>query len=403
MKEIPFSPPDITDEEINEVVRVLRSGWITTGPETKKLEACLCEYTGVDHAVCFNSCTSAMEMALRLLGVGEGDEVITTAYTYTASASVVSHIGAKLVLADTAPDSFLIDYSQLEHLITERTKAIIPVNIGGLVCDQKRIREIVESKKSLFRPNPDSPLQKALGRIAVISDSAHGLGAVRYNTPSGQLCDFTAFSFHAVKNLTTAEGGALCWMNFDGVDNNELERLLRVYSLHGQTKDAFSKMQLGAWEYDIIAPAYKCNMPDVLAAIGLKQLERYDSMLERRHEIIKMYNDVFLPMGLKPMIHSGDGFRSSGHLYLLRIPGYDVQKRNELITKLAERKITTNVHYKPLPMMTAYKNMGFDIKDFPNAYHQYENEISLPLHTLLTDEDVMTVANAVKELILKQA
>lgn len=399
MKEIPFSPPDITDDEINEVVRVLKSGWITTGMEARTLENKVSEYISTDHTVCFNSCTAAMEMVLRLLGVGEGDEVITTAYTYTATASVVAHVGAKLVLADTAPDSFMIDCSKIENLITERTKVIMPVNIGGLVCDQRKIREIVDRKKSLFRPNPDNALQKAFGRIVILSDSAHGLGATRYNVPSGQLADFTAFSFHAVKNLTTAEGGAITWMNIDGIDNDELERMFRVYSLHGQTKDAFSKMQLGAWEYDIIAPAYKCNMPDVLAAIGLKQMERYDKLLNRRHKIINMYNEIFLPMGLKPMIHSGDGFRSSGHLYLLRIPGYDAQKRNALITALAQRHITTNVHYKPLPMLTAYKNLGFDIKDFPNAYHQYENEITLPLHTLLTDDDVMLVAESVKELI----
>ena len=399
MRDIPFSPPDITEDEINEVVRVLKSGWITTGPESRTLEKKVSEYFGTDHTVCFNSCTAAMELALRMLGIGEGDEVITTAYTYTASASVVKHVGAKLVLADTAPDSFLIDCDSLEGLINERTKAIIPVNVGGKVCDQRRIREIIESKRSVYKPNDKNALQKAFGRVVILSDSAHGLGATRYNIPSGRLADFTAFSFHAVKNLTTAEGGAITWTNIDGIDNDELERMFRVYSLHGQTKDAFSKMQLGAWEYDIIAPAYKCNMPDVLAAIGVKQLERYDSLLNRRHEIIKMYDSVFLPMGLEPMIHSGDDFRSSGHLYLLRIPGYDTQKRNELIIRLAEKHITTNVHYKPLPLLTAYKNLGFDIKDFPNAYHQYENEITLPLHTLLTDEDVMYVAENVKSLI----
>lgn len=399
MKNIPFSPPDITDEEINEVVRVLKSGWITTGPDCRAFEQKISEFTGCDHTVCLNSCTSAMELTLRMLGVKEGDEVITTAYTYTATAAVVTHVGAKLVLADTAPGSFLIDCDSLEGLINERTKAIIPVNVGGKVCDQKRIRDIIESKRSIYKPDESNPLQKAFGRVVIISDSAHGLGATRDNIPSGRLADFTAFSFHAVKNLTTAEGGAITWTNIDGIDNDELERMFRVYSLHGQTKDAFSKMQLGAWEYDIIAPAYKCNMPDVLAAIGLKQLERYDKLLSRRHEIISLYDSVFLPMGLKPMIHSGEDFRSSGHLYLLRIPGYDTQKRNELITRLAEKHITTNVHYKPLPLLTAYKNLGFDIKDFPNAYHQYENEITLPLHTLLSDEDVMYVADTVKSLI----
>ena len=399
MREIPFSPPDITDAEIEEVVRVLKSGWITTGKEVMALEKAVSEFAGTDHTVCLNSCTAAMEMALRMLGVGEGDEVITTAYTYTATAAVTQHVGAKLVLADTAEDSFLIDCESLDRLITEKTKAVIPVNIGGKVCDQKRILEIINSKRNIFRANPKNELQTALGRVALISDSAHGLGAMRCGKPSGQLADFTAFSFHAVKNLTTAEGGALTWMNIDGVDNDKLERTIKIYSLHGQTKDAFSKMQLGAWEYDIIAPAYKCNMPDTLAAIGVKQMERYDKMLERRHEMIKMYDNAFLPMGLKPMIHSGDGFRSSGHLYLLRIPGYDVDERNALISKLAEKKIATNVHYKPLPMMTAYKDLGFDIKDFPNAYNQYKNEITIPLHTLMTDDDVNYVIESLKELV----
>ncbi len=399
MREIPFSPPDITDEEINEVVRVLRSGWITTGAEVRTLEKMVREYSGADRAVCFNSCTAATEMALRMLGIGAGDEVITTAYTYTATAAVVCHTGARLVLADVAPNSFLIDCDSLDGLITERTKAIIPVNVGGRICDQEKILDIIESKRGIFKPNPESRLQAAMGRIALVCDSAHGLGATRGGMRSGQLADFTAFSFHAVKNMTTAEGGAITWKNIDGIDNDELERLFRTYSLHGQTKDAFSKMKLGAWEYDIIAPAYKCNMPDVLAAIGVKQMERYDKMLERRHEIIRMYNDVLLPLGLEPMAHSGEDFRSSGHLYLLRIPGYDVERRNSLIEKLAQRKISTNVHYKPLPLLTAYKNLGFDIKDFPNSYAQYENEITLPLHTLLSDEDVMRVARSVKELI----
>lgn len=397
MKNIPFSPPDITEEEINEVVRVLRSGWITTGPECKKFEEKLREFSNADHSVCFNSCTAAMEMALRMLGVGEGDEVITTAYTYTSTASVIDHVGAKIVLADTAPDSFSIDTKSLDRLITPKTKAIIPVYIGGVICDMNDIRRIVESKKGIFSPN--SPLQEALGRIAIVADSAHGLGAMQNGSHGIELADFTAFSFHAVKNLTTAEGGALMWKNINGVDNEELERLIRVYSLHGQTKDAFSKMQLGAWEYDIITPGYKCNMPDVLAAIGLKQLERYDKILNRRHEIIKMYNDAFLPLGLEPLIHEGKNFRSSGHLYLLRIPGYDCQRRNQLIVKLAERGIATNVHYKPLPILTAYKNLGFDIKDFPNAYAQFKNEITLPLHTCLSDEDVSRIIESVKDLV----
>lgn len=397
MKNIPFSPPDITEEEINEVVRVLRSGWITTGPECKKFEEKLCEFTCADRTVCFNSCTSAMEMALRILEIGEGDEVITTAYTYTATASVVRHVGATLVLADTAPGSFFMDIKSLESLITPKTKAIIPVYIGGVICDMSAMRQVVESKKNLF--SPGSKLQQALGRIALIADSAHGLGAVQNGSHGIELADFTAFSFHAVKNLTTAEGGALSWNNISGVDNEELERLMRVYSLHGQTKDAFSKMQLGAWEYDIITPGYKCNMPDTLAAIGLKQLERYDKILNRRHEIIKMYNSAFVPLGLEPLIHKGESFRSSGHLYLLRIPGYDCEKRNKLIVELAKRGIATNVHYKPLPMLTAYKNLGFDIKDFPNAYAQFENEITLPLHTCLSDEDVSRIIESVKELV----
>lgn len=399
MKSIPFSPPDILEDDINEIVRVLHSGWITTGLETRKFENEISKYIGNDHTICLNSCTSAMELTLRLLGVGPGDEVITTAYTYTATASIVEHVGAKLVLTDTAPNSFFMDYSKLEKLITPNTKVIIPVDIGGRICDQKRIFEIVENKKFLFHPNPNSPLQNAFGRIVVLNDSAHGFGATQNNTQSGRLSDFTAFSFHAVKNLTTAEGGAITWKNIDGIDNDKLERMFRIYSLHGQTKDAFSKMELGAWEYDIIATAYKCNMPDTLAAIGIRQLEHYDKTLKRRHEIVKKYNDSFLPIGLEPLIHSGDNFRSSAHLYLLRIPGYDVQKRNRLIENLAKRQISTNVHYKPLPLLTAYKNLGFNINNYPNAYHQYENEITLPLHTLLSDEDVETVIKNVKELI----
>ena len=386
MKIIPFSPPDITDLEIDEVVDTLKSGWITTGKRTKLFEKQIADYIGTSRAVSFSSCTAALELTLRLLGIGEGDEVITTAYTYTATASVIHHVGAKIVLVDTAPGSFLIDPQKVAAAITERTKAVIPVNVAGKMCDFDAVFEAVESKKHLFRPQGD--LQKAFGRVIVIADSAHGFGARSKGLNSGQAADFTAFSFHAVKNLTTGEGGAVTWRDREGLDNDELARLFTIFSLHGQSKDALSKTQLGSWDYDILYPAYKCNMTDIQAAIGLKQLERYHELLQIRRSAIERYDAAFLPLGLKPLMHFGKDFASSGHLYLLRIPGYDEEKRNALIMNMAEKGIATNVHYKPLPMLTAYKNLGFCIEDYPNAFAQYQTEISLPLHTKLTNEDI---------------
>ncbi len=400
-RNIPFSPPDITDSEINEVVEALKSGWITTGMRTKKFEANIAEYCGTSKAVCLNSATAAMEMTLRVLGVGPGDEVITTAYTYTASASVIHHVGAKIVLVDTLPNSFEIDYEAVGNAITERTKVVIPVDIGGRVCDYGRLSQIIEAKKGLYAPSTE--LQKKFDRVVVMADCAHGFGAKRRVGDkwlrAGQLADFTCFSFHAVKNLTTGEGGAVVWKDIAGVDNDELYRQYMLLSLHGQSKDAFSKTQLGAWEYDIISPAYKCNMTDVAAAIGLKQLERYEELVKRRHYIIDKYNHAVSKSGCSYLVHDDEDNYSSGHLYLFRVPDIDEQKRNDIITKMAERGVACNVHYKPLPMLTAYKNLGFDIKDYPNAYHQYECEISLPLHTRLTDEDVEYVCKAVEECL----
>lgn len=383
---IPFSPPDIGEREIEEVAAALRSGWITTGPRTKKLERQVAEYVGVSHAVCLNSQTACAEMALRVLGIGEGDEVITSAYTYTASASVIAHVGAKIVLVDTARDSLEMDYDALEAAITEKTKAIIPVDIAGIPCDYKRIFEIVESKRALFKASGE--IQSALGRIAVMADTAHSFGAARGGVHAGAIADFSSFSFHAVKNLTTAEGGALTWRDIPGVDSDEIYKKLQLLSLHGQSKDALAKTKLGAWEYDIVGTYYKCNMTDVAAAIGLCQLERYDGLLERRKEIISRYDASLRPIGIQTLAHYTDEYSSSGHLYITRIPGIGEAERGEIITKMAERGIATNVHYKPLPMHTAYKNLGFDIKNYPNAYRNYAGEITLPLHTLLSDEDV---------------
>ena len=383
---IPFSPPDISEQEIEEVVAALRSGWITTGPRTKQLEKEIAEYTGTNKAICLNSQTACAEMALRILGIGPGDEVITSAYTYTASASVICHVGATPVLVDIQPDSLEMDYDALAAKITEHTKAVIPVDLAGIPCDYDRIFSIIESKKSLFVPAND--MQKALGRIAVLADSAHALGAVWHGRPVGSIGDFSAFSFHAVKNLTTAEGGALTWNSFDGISDEEIYAKLELYSLHGQNKDALAKTKLGAWEYDIIGPWYKCNMTDVAAAMGLAQLKRYPAMLERRKEIIRRYDEAFKPLGIEVLPHYCDDYTSSCHLYITRIPGITPEQRNEIIIKMAENEIACNVHYKPLPMHTAYKNMGFDIKDFPNAYKHFANEITLPLHTCLTDEQV---------------
>lgn len=383
---IPFSPPDITESEINEVAAALRSGWITTGPRTKELEKRIAAYVGTNKCVCLNSQTACAEMALRVLGVGEGDEVITSAYTYTASASIIAHVGARVVLVDTQKDSLEMDYAALERAITPKTKAIIPVDLAGVPCDYDKIFAIVERKKNFFCPVGD--VQAALGRIAVMADTAHSLGAARGGVMAGALADFSSFSFHAVKNLTTAEGGALTWRTIPGIDDDEIYRKLQLLSLHGQSKDALAKTQLGAWEYDIVGTWYKCNMTDVAAAMGLSQLSRYPAMLARRKEIIEKFDTAFRPLGVKTLDHYTKDYTSSGHLYLTRIPGITAETRNEIIIKMAERGIACNVHYKPLPMHTAYKNLGFDIKDFPNAYAAFTNEISLPLHTRLSDENV---------------
>jgi len=397
MKNIPFSPPDISEKEIDNVVEVLKSGWITTGPKTKQFEREIADFCGIQRAVCLNSQTACAEIALRLLGVGPGDEVITSAYTYTASASVIDHVGAKIVLVDTNKNSFEMDYDMLEKAITKRTKAIIPVDLGGVPCDYDRIYDIVEKKREIF--NPSSDIQKALGRIAVMADTAHSFGATRKGKPAGSLADFSSFSFHAVKNLTTAEGGALTWNDIDGIDNEDIYKKVQLLSLHGQSKDALAKTKLGAWEYDIVGPWFKCNMTDIMAAIGLGQLERYPRMLKRRKEIIQKFDAALKPSGVDTLPHYTDIHQSSGHLYLTRIPGITAEQRNDIITKMAERGIACNVHYKPLPMHTAYKKLGFDIKDYPNAYKMFENEISLPLHTCLTDDDVDYIIDNYKKFI----
>lgn len=383
---IPFSPPDITEEEINEVSEALRSGWITTGPRTKELEKEVAELCGVNKAVCLNSQTACGEMTLRLLGIHEGDEVITSAYTYTASASVVCHVGAKLVLVDTQKDSLEMDYDKLADSITEKTKVIIPVDLGGVPCDYDKIFSIVESKKHLF--HPENKLQEKIGRVIVMADTAHAFGATYHGKPVGSVADFSNFSFHAVKNFTTAEGGAAVWRDIEGIDSDKLYKQYQLFSLHGQSKDALAKTKLGAWEYDIVGPWYKCNMTDVVAGIGLAQMRRYKGLLARRKEIIGKYDAAFKPLGIKVLDHYNDGHQSSGHLYITRIPGITSEQRSEIITKMAEKGVACNVHYKPLPMMTAYKNLGFDIKDYPNAYENFANEITLPLHTKLTDEEV---------------
>lgn len=389
MMNIPFSPPDITEAEIQEVANALRSGWITTGPRTKELERQVAAYCGTERTVCLNSQTACAEMALHVLGIGPGDEVIVPAYTYTATASVVCHVGAKVVMVDSQPDSLEMDYDQVERAVTERTKAIIPVDIAGIPCDYDRLYDIAEKKRSLFCP--DSEIQKALGRVAIMADTAHSFGAKRNGKPTGCLADFSSFSFHAVKNLTTAEGGALTWNTIPGIDNEAIYKQLQLLSLHGQSKDALAKTKLGAWEYDIVGPWYKCNMTDVAAAIGLSQMKRYGEMLERRKTIIGRYDAALKPLGVGVLDHYNETHQSSGHLYLTRIPGITPEQRNEIITKMAQRGIACNVHYKPLPMHTAYKNLGFDILDYPHAYAHFANEITLPLHTNLTDEQVVYV------------
>ncbi len=394
---ISFSPPDISEAEINEVAAALRSGWITTGPRTKELERKTAAYVGTERAVCLNSQTACAEMALRLMGIGAGDEVITSAYTYTASASVIEHVGAKIVLVDCQENSLEMDYDALEAAITDKTKAIIPVDIAGIPCDYDRIFAIVESTKHLFKPNSD--LQKALGRIAVMADTAHAFGATWHEKPVGSIADFSSFSWHAVKNFTTAEGGALSWITIEGVDNEDIYKQLQLFSLHGQSKDALAKTQLGAWEYDIVGTWYKCNMTDIMAAIGLAQFERYPAMLARRKEIIGKYDEALKPLGVKVLPHYTDEYESSGHLYLTRVPNITVEQRNEIIIKMAEEGVACNVHYKPLPMHTAYKKLGFDIKDYPNAYKHFANEISLPLHTKLSDEEVEYVIEKYKKVL----
>ncbi|HFM8500238.1 TPA: DegT/DnrJ/EryC1/StrS family aminotransferase [Enterococcus faecium] len=396
-RQIPFSPPDITDLEIKNVVEVLKSGWITTGPKTKKLEKKITKWLGTSKVVCLNSQTAAAETGLRLLGIGENDEVIVPAYTYSASASVVCHIGANLVLIDCQQDSLEMDYDALEAAITEKTKVIIPVDLGGIPCDYDRIFEIVEKKRNLFQPSNE--IQKAYGRIIVMADSAHAFGANWHDQMVGNVADLTTFSFHAVKNFTTAEGGALVWKEHDKLDNEAMYHQCQLLSLHGQSKDALTKTQLGAWEYDIVGPWYKCNMTDVTASIGLAQFERYPNILKRRKNIIKRYDEAFQQLGIEVLMHYTDDYSSSGHLYITRVPNISSEQRNEIIIKIAEQGIACNVHYKPLPMFTAYKNMGFDINNYPNAYAHFVNEITLPLHTKLTDEEVEYVINNYSKIV----
>ena len=383
---ISFSPPDMSDLEIQEVVDTIKSGWITTGPKTKELERQIAKYVGVNRCVCLNSQTACGEMALRVLGIGAGDEVIVPAYTYSASASIVDHVGAKIVFVDVQEGCLEMDYEKMEAAITEKTKAIIPVDLGGVPCDYDKIFAIVEKKKALFQPKNE--IQKAIGRVAVCADTAHAFGASWHGKMCGSIADFSSFSFHAVKNFTTAEGGALTWKSIPGIDDEDIYHKLQLLSLHGQSKDALAKTKLGAWEYDIVGPWFKCNMTDIMAGIGLAQMKRYPAMLARRKEIIARYDAAFKPLGIEVLDHYNDNHQSSGHLYITRIPGAGLEERQEIIVKMAEAGIATNVHYKPLPMMTAYKNLGFDIKDYPNAYKRFVNEITLPLHTCLTDEEV---------------
>jgi len=397
LKNIPFSPPDITEEEIKEVTEALRSGWITTGPKTKEFERAIASYCGTSTAVCLNSATACMESVLRVLGIGSGDEVITSAYTYTATASVICHVGATVKLVDTAPDSFEMDYDKLAEVITEKTKVIIPVDLGGVVCDYDKIFAVVESKRHLFRASND--LQAAFGRVIILADSAHAFGAEWHGKKSGAIADFTSFSFHAVKNLTTAEGGALTWRDYVGIDNESLYKKFQLLSLHGQNKDALAKTQLGSWEYDIIGPWYKCNMTDIMASIGLAQLKRYSNMLYRRRQIISTYNNALNNYPVQVLNHYSKNHSSSGHLYISRLLGHTDEERRMVIINMAKRGIACNVHYKPLPMMTAYRTIGFNIADYPNAYNLYLNEITLPLHTRLSDEDVEYVIDNYVDII----
>ena len=397
LRNIPFSPPDMTEAEVNEVREAILSGWITTGPKTKEFERLIAICCQTKKAVALNSATAAMELTLRVLGVGPGDEVIVPAYTYTATASVVHHVGARIIMVDVAPGSFEMDYDRIADAITERTKVVMPVDLGGVMCDYDRVFAAVESMRELFRPAND--IQKAFGRVIVLADAAHAFGARWHDRMCGEVADFTSFSFHAVKNLTTAEGGAITWQSIPGVDDEWLYKQYQLLSLHGQNKDALAKTQLGAWEYDIVAPDYKCNMTDIAAAIGLVQLRRYAELLKRRRDIIERYDEALRNCPVQVLNHYGDDHQSSGHLYLVRLLGKDAEYRNEVIRKMAERGIACNVHYKPLPMMTAYKNLGFDMKDYPNAYHQFENEVTLPLHTCLSDEDVEYVIGNFVDII----
>lgn len=397
LRNIPFSPPDMTQAEVEEVKEAILSGWITTGPRTKELERQIAAYVGVNKAVCLNSQTACAEMALRLLGIGEGDEVIVPAYTYTATASVVCHVGAKVVMVDVQPDCLEMDYDALERAITNRTKVIIPVDLAGIPCDYERIFQIVERKKALFSPAND--IQRAFGRIIICADGAHAFGATYKGQMIGSVADFTAFSFHAVKNFTTAEGGALTWRSREGLNDDELYHQLQLFSLHGQSKDALAKTQLGAWEYDIVGPWYKCNMTDIAAAIGLIQMKRYPALLARRKQIIERFDAAFRPLGVETLNHYTADYQSSGHLYITRVPNASLERRQEIIVKMAERGIATNVHYKPLPMMTAYKQLGFDIANYPNAYARFANEITLPLHTLLTDDDIAYIIEQYSDIL----
>ncbi len=394
---ISFSPPDITEEEIQQVAEAMRSGWITTGPRTKQFEKEISAYCNTKHTVCLNSATAALETTLRVLGIKQGDEVITSAYTYTASASVIEHVGAKIVLVDTAPDSFEMDYQALKEAITEKTKVVIPVDIAGIMCDYDRIHEVLNQKKSLYAPSNE--IQKLFDRPIIIADAAHSFGSTYHSQKSGSVADFSCFSFHAVKNLTTAEGGAVTWLERKGLDSEKLYNEYMLYSLHGQSKDALAKLKPGAWEYDIVYTGYKCNMTDIFAAIGLAQMKRYDDLLMRRRQIVKAYDKELIPLGIKCLNHITADSVSNCHLYLIRIPGMDEAARNDIITQMAQGGVAANVHYKPLPMHTAYKNLGFDISDYPNAYKQFANEITLPLHTLLTDEQVTYIINLLKDIL----
>ena len=402
-RNIPFSPPDITELEINEVVKALKSGWITTGPRTKELERRLAEYCHTSRVVCLGSATAAEELNFRVCGIGEGDEVIVPAYTYTATASAAIHCGAKVIFVDSQKDSTEMDYDKVAEAITEKTKAVVAVDLGGIICDYDRLYEAVERKRILFRPKQGDDLaariQQSIGRVLVFADCAHALGASQNGKMAGEWADFSNYSFHAVKNFTTAEGGASTWKDIPGIDNEEIYKQYQLYSLHGQSKDALAKTQVGAWEYDIVGPWYKCNMTDIMAALGLRQLDRYPELLERRKEIIARYYAMCDELGVMHLNHYGENHKSSGHLYLVRIPGISDETRREIIIKLAERGVATNVHYKPLPMMTAYKNLSWDIKDFPNAYAYYENLITLPLHTKLSEEDVDYVVNQFKDVV----